>query len=159
MKLLLLLSSNSHMTRRLFIVGGFLSGLGSLYLILRGMASFLEEPVPQSKPSRFPVIKIKALSKTESGPILRQGLWLIKDDQGWYGLINSCTHLGCQPILNPEKRNLICPCHGSRFNLKGEVLKGPANRPLTRPYLWKGPKEDLWVDLGRSVDFNFRVTT
>jgi cytochrome b6-f complex iron-sulfur subunit len=41
----------------------------------------------------------------------------------------SCTHLGCR-IKNIENNNFVCPCHGSMFNINGEVLKGPASKPL-----------------------------
>lgn len=40
-----------------------------------------------------------------------------------------CTHLGCR--INESKGDeLLCPCHGSRFSMKGAPLKGPANRNL-----------------------------
>lgn len=40
-----------------------------------------------------------------------------------------CTHLGCR-INHAEGSELVCPCHGSRFNLKGEPLQGPARERL-----------------------------
>ncbi len=40
-----------------------------------------------------------------------------------------CTHLGCR-INKADGNKLVCPCHGSEFDLKGKALKGPANKSL-----------------------------
>ena len=40
-----------------------------------------------------------------------------------------CTHLGCK-INRQEDDRLVCPCHGSEYNLYGKVLKGPAFKNL-----------------------------
>jgi Rieske Fe-S protein len=42
----------------------------------------------------------------------------------------TCTHRGCKVAFNPKKNRIECPCHGSAFDLKGNVLKGPAKGPL-----------------------------
>jgi len=40
-----------------------------------------------------------------------------------------CTHLGC--IINQtEDGKLVCPCHGSEYDLSGKVIKGPAYKNL-----------------------------
>ncbi|HVE95861.1 MAG TPA: FAD-dependent oxidoreductase [Pseudonocardiaceae bacterium] len=43
-----------------------------------------------------------------------------------------CTHLGCLLRFNGAERSWDCPCHGSRFDVDGSVLEGPAVRPLPR---------------------------
>jgi nitrite reductase/ring-hydroxylating ferredoxin subunit len=43
-----------------------------------------------------------------------------------------CTHLGCLVAFNNAERSWDCPCHGSRFDVDGSVLQGPAVRPLRK---------------------------
>ncbi|GAC1339247.1 MAG: FAD-dependent oxidoreductase [Candidatus Dormibacteria bacterium] len=56
-----------------------------------------------------------------------------KDERGRLHAVSpTCTHLGCQVAFNPAERSWDCPCHGSRFDVDGAVLEGPATRPLQR---------------------------
>ena len=43
---------------------------------------------------------------------------------------SKCSHLGCK-INKLENNEIVCPCHGSRYSLNGEVLKGPSTNPLS----------------------------
>ena len=49
---------------------------------------------------------------------------------GVYALSAVCTHLGCITRFLSDQNVIACPCHGSRFDLEGNVVQGPAPRPL-----------------------------
>ncbi|MEU7059716.1 FAD-dependent oxidoreductase [Streptomyces sp. NPDC046197] len=54
-----------------------------------------------------------------------------RDDDGHpHALSARCTHLGCLVSFNAAERAWECPCHGSRFDIDGKVIQGPATRPL-----------------------------
>ena len=40
-----------------------------------------------------------------------------------------CTHQGCEVMRGGP--GWQCPCHGSQFTIDGEVVRGPAQSPLT----------------------------
>ncbi|NJL99462.1 MAG: Rieske (2Fe-2S) protein [Synechococcaceae cyanobacterium SM2_3_2] len=54
------------------------------------------------------------------------------EDPAVYGLSGVCTHAGCKGQDNwvIEDEVVVCRCHGSQFSFDGEVVKGPASRPL-----------------------------
>jgi len=86
---------------------------------------------------------------------IRKGVWLIKPSEATAGQIalrkntvhfpdenwtntNSemiaftpkCPHLGCNVHWSVNEKAFLCPCHGSRFSLDGQVIGGPAPRGL-----------------------------
>jgi nitrite reductase/ring-hydroxylating ferredoxin subunit len=68
--------------------------------------------------------------------VVRNGLGkkgVYRDESGGlHGVSLRCTHLGCLLRFNSAERSWDCPCHGSRFDVDGHVLEGPATRPLPR---------------------------
>jgi Rieske Fe-S protein len=44
-----------------------------------------------------------------------------------------CTHAGCTVARFILANNrMTCPCHGSRYDIEGRVIRGPAEKPLAR---------------------------
>lgn len=54
-----------------------------------------------------------------------------RDEEGHLHSVSAvCSHMGCIVGWNETDRSWDCPCHGSRFDLTGEVIHGPATAPL-----------------------------
>jgi Rieske Fe-S protein len=68
--------------------------------------------------------------------VVRDGLGkkgVYRDETGTLHAVSlRCTHLGCLLRFNSAERSWDCPCHGSRFDVDGNVLEGPATQPLER---------------------------
>jgi Rieske Fe-S protein len=56
---------------------------------------------------------------------------VLRLDDGQFAVISPiCTHQGC--TVDIQGPRLVCPCHGSTYDREGRVLRGPAQRSLTR---------------------------
>lgn len=59
-----------------------------------------------------------------------------RDDDGVVHAVSpTCTHLYCHVTWNAAERSWDCPCHGSRFDVDGRVIQGPAVDDLSRKEL------------------------
>jgi nitrite reductase/ring-hydroxylating ferredoxin subunit/uncharacterized membrane protein len=56
---------------------------------------------------------------------------LVKQQDQIYALDDTCVHAGCSLAGGHlEGRSIICPCHGSQYDLRGgSVINGPATMP------------------------------
>jgi nucleotide-binding universal stress UspA family protein/nitrite reductase/ring-hydroxylating ferredoxin subunit len=76
---------------------------------------------------------VSELSKGQGGIVERAGEKLavyVDDDGTLHAMSARCTHMGCTVAWNEGASTFDCPCHGSRFGATGEVVNGPAARPL-----------------------------
>jgi cytochrome b6-f complex iron-sulfur subunit len=63
--------------------------------------------------------------------LMHEDVLLIRDSERTVRIFNArCTHKGCSVKYSEKNHRIECPCHGSQFDLKGNVLKGPAGKPL-----------------------------
>jgi cytochrome b6-f complex iron-sulfur subunit len=52
------------------------------------------------------------------------------EDGGFLALSRTCTHLGCSVPWVEKEMKFACPCHGSAFDITGNVIEAPAPRAL-----------------------------
>lgn len=97
---------------------------------------------PKVKKDNYITVPLSSLPYKGAYLIKDKYTGIIKDDNGIKVFSISCTHLGC--VLNVENDKFICPCHGSMFDLSGNVLKGPALKPL-KQLEYKIEKENIIV--------------
>ena len=58
-------------------------------------------------------------------------LGVYRDEDGeLHTIVPKCPHMGCQLEWNPDEKSWDCPCHGSRFDIYGHLLTGPAQADL-----------------------------
>lgn len=62
----------------------------------------------------------------------RAAVFIVAHADKRFALSPVCTHLGCLVTFSRHKNAFICPCHGGRYDVEGNVIGGPPLRALTR---------------------------
>ena len=111
------------------------SAIQTLIVSLLGAAGlwrFLTPRVGAGGSSRGAVSVPEADVPIEGALVLPQHrLAVVRDGGGEFLALDiTCTHLGC--TVTATAQGFACPCHGSRFDTYGQVLRGPAPRALRR---------------------------
>jgi cytochrome b6-f complex iron-sulfur subunit len=123
----------SEITRRKFL--GW--ALGGSFVALFGQAgvALLQFFQPRTEAGAFGgKIAAGQIDEFQPGTVshITKGRFYISrlEDGGLLALWQRCTHLGCTVPWRDDEGQFHCPCHSSLFNNKGEVIGGPAPRPL-----------------------------
>lgn len=102
------------------------------------MANIMKDGVEAIKglTSQFfhiPDAELKDIKAGHGGIIEYKGekVGVYKDEHGKNHIVSTkCPHLGCEVKWNPDELSWDCPCHGSRFDYKGNWIESPAQRGL-----------------------------
>lgn len=84
----------------------------------------------------YPILnskKIADIKKNEAKvvEINREKCAVYRDELNQVHAVSAvCTHMKCIVNWNSAEKTWDCPCHGSRFDIHGKVIEGPAIQPL-----------------------------
>ena len=124
--------------------------------LLGACASVLTRPVtPVNGRILLPLVQYPELAEPGGSlKILPDGasdpLYVLALGGGAFTVLSPiCTHLGCTVDIQGER--LVCPCHGSTYDRRGNVLQGPAERPLERLAASLSADGVLTIDLSRGA--------
>jgi len=138
------------------IIAAMLALPAGVYLLLPGRSSRREEWVEAGDISRLrpgaPEEIVFRRKRKDGWKITSQktSAWVRRvSDKEVVAFAPQCTHLGCAYQWDEKNRNYLCPCHTSTFSIDGEVLSGPAPRPLDR---YEARVEGSKLYLGRIVE-------
>lgn len=116
------MSANKHTRRNFLKIAGGLIGLSAVGAW--GELTKKQMELLNKRTITFPFNPNKEITFVDE--------FIIKNNEGKVTAYSAhCTHLGC--LINKEQNGkLICPCHGSEYNLDGVPVKGPAYKPLEK---------------------------
>jgi cytochrome b6-f complex iron-sulfur subunit len=120
--------------------------LGALY-------QFLRPPKSQGFGGMIYAGRIEEFPQGSVNRIMAGRFYITHGEDGLLALYQKCTHLGCSVPWAEAEGQFHCPCHGSLFTKKGEVVGGPAPRPLDlfQIFIKNG---EVWVDTSQPKQRN-----
>ena len=83
-------------------------------------------------------------------------VWVKQDALGVMAIVATCTHLGCEVHYHPDKKEWLCPCHASTYDVEGRPLSGPATKALSRVAVERKQNGTLIINTSKQVGMNTR---
>lgn len=133
----------------LFRMGRWLIGVSGIAFVV-GTGRFLRSGAQAGEPSTYPIGRLSDFRMGTLTWLRKQQIFVMRDESGLSVFSARCTHLGC--IVRRTSEGFICPCHGARYDAKGTVLHGPANRSLPRYHAWLEADGRIWVDVSHPAE-------
>ena len=126
-------------------------GLGACALTIARAAltvlDFMEPKVLFEPPTEFKAGNIQDFPEGTVRFDEEHRAYIIGGQGGVFALSAVCTHLGCITRYHADEGAIACPCHGSRFDVDGNVVHGPAPRALP------------WIEVKADAEGNLMVDT
>jgi cytochrome b6-f complex iron-sulfur subunit len=112
-------------------LGTFLAGCAPSLTTGSGASAGSGITLDLTKPENRSLAAVGGALALEANSLDPKGLLLYrKDESTVLAFSRKCTHLGC--AVGEFKNGVaLCPCHGSQYDTSGNVIKGPAPKPLT----------------------------
>jgi cytochrome b6-f complex iron-sulfur subunit len=128
------------LTRTALLAASGLLGLG-------GLIRFLSYSSQPAAPTEFDLGPASDYLQGSRTVLPEVPALLIHGESGFTALSLVCTHLGCTVESTPD--GFACPCHGSRFDLQGKAVRGPASKALVTLHVEVAPDENLHLFTNR----------
>jgi cytochrome b6-f complex iron-sulfur subunit len=99
-----------------------------------GLAWFTQQQISFKEGSGYFQIALYTLPETGEAPVKAKDAWawLVSEAGLLFSLSSTCTYRGCFVRWSNYNHRFECPCCGSKFQLDGTYIEGPARRSLDR---------------------------
>jgi cytochrome b6-f complex iron-sulfur subunit len=95
-----------------------------------GLIRFLSYEMDPAPPSQYDLGSAGDYPRGSRTLLMQIPAVLIHNNDGYLAFSLVCTHLGC--TVEQKEGEFECPCHGSKYDNRGYVTRGPANTPLKK---------------------------
>jgi cytochrome b6-f complex iron-sulfur subunit len=143
-------STEPQIGRRRFLA--WLSGVGIAGTAVLGSLAtffFIRPRTTYGQPNRFKIGRPEEFPPGSRIAIDTKRVCIVREGNKVAAISTTCTHLGC--IIAPSATGFQCPCHGSRFDVDGNVTGGPAPKALAWYAVTLTPSGELEVDKDNEI--------
>jgi cytochrome b6-f complex iron-sulfur subunit len=137
-------STRRHLLRTGWKLGGTLLGIAAGWTTYESL-----RPLTSAAAGATINLGNPASYKAETATYVTAGrLFVANTGSRIFALSQKCPHLGCRVPFCESSGRFECPCHGSKYDIGGEWIEGPAPRGMDR-YSLKLSGGSLVVDTSK----------